>query len=106
MPNLRRMIDGHGSMQFNIQDIVTDKYWKPQDEFMMRRKVNRSGPSTSEVLVGKILAMHDDGTADVSISKPGGSTQRSTVPVKDLVPVTEAFRRTTIQFSPQYRPRA
>jgi hypothetical protein len=99
------MIDGHGSMQYNIQDVITDKYWKPQDEFYIRKKVNRSGPTTSEVIVGKILAMKDDGTAEVSISKPGGSTQRSILPLKGLSPVTDSFKRKSIQFHSQYRPR-
>lgn len=106
MASLRKMIDGHGSLELNVPFIPLEVNWKPQDDFVIRRKVNRSGPTTSEVLVGKILAMKDDGTAEVSIQKHGGVTQRSVVNIKDLSPVTESFRRTTMQFSPQYRPRA
>jgi hypothetical protein len=106
MLNLRNMIDGHGSMQYNIQDVQSDKDWKVQDEFFIRRKLNRSGPTTSEVLIGKILAMHDNGTADVSISKPGGVQQRATVKLDELSPATNSFKRKSIQFHSQYRPRA
>ena len=106
MPNLREMVDGHGSLQINAfpEKISTD--FKPQDDFVMRRRINRSGPSTTEVMVGKILAMNDDGTAEVTIQKTGGMTQRATVNVKDLSPVTEKFRRQSLQFSTQFRPRA
>ena len=106
MPNLRKMIDGHGSLSLNVQPIPVDVNWKAQDDFVLRRKINRTGAITSEVLVGKILAMHDNGTADVSIQKPGGITQRAVVNVKDISVVTDTFRRQSIQFSPQYRPRA
>jgi hypothetical protein len=106
MPSLRKMIDGNGSLELNIPYIQTDINWKPQDDFVIRRKVNRSGPTTSEVLVGKILAMRDDGTAEVSINKPGGTVQRSVVNIRDISPVTNSFRHQSIQFSPQYRPRA
>ena|ERR1700734_1694321 len=105
MPNLRRMIDGNGSLQLNVQPIPVDNFWKPQDDFMMRRKVNRTGPSTSEVMVGKILAMHDNGTAEVGLMKAGGLTQRATVRVEDISPVTAEFRRSSIQYSQQHRPR-
>jgi hypothetical protein len=106
MPSLRRMIDGDGSLQLNVPHIPVDTNWRAQDDFVLRRKVNRTGPNTSEVLVGKILAMRDDGTAEVSINKQGGITQRAIVSLQDISPVTETFRRSSIQFSPQYRPRA
>ena len=106
MPNLREMIDGHGSLQINAFPERKTAVFKVQDDFVMRRKINRSGPSTNEVVVGKILAMNDDGTAEVSLQKTGGMTQRATVSVSDLSPVTEKFRRQSLQFSTQFRPRA
>ncbi len=104
MPNLRRMVDGDGSLVLNVPYIPVDNNWKAQDDFVLRRKVNRSGPTTSEVLVGKILAMHGN-TADVSIQKPGGISQRAVVNIKDIVPVTESFKRQSMQFNNQIRHR-
>jgi hypothetical protein len=105
MSNLRTIVDGLCSLQMNASSVVQEVQFKPQDDFILRRKINRSGPTTHEVLVGKILAMNDNDTADVSIQKAGGVTHRATVNVKDLQPVTESFKRSSIQFNPGYRPR-
>lgn len=106
MGNLREMVDGFCSLQINASAVANEVVFKPQDEFVLRRKVNRTGPLTSEVLVGRILAMHDNGTADASIMKAGGVSIRTVVNLKDIQPVTDKFRRSSIQFSPAYRPRA
>lgn len=105
MANLRNMIDGQGSLELNANFAAPKVTFKVQDDFILRRKINRSGPLTQEVLVGKILAMNSDGTAEVGLQKAGGVTQRAVVNVKDLQPVTEAFKRSSIQFNPGYRPR-
>lgn len=105
MSNLRSMVDGLCSLQINASSVDGQVDFKPQDECVLRRKINRSGPSTNEVLVGKILTINANGTADVSIQKAGGVTHRAVVNIKDLQPVTEQFRRSSIQFNPGYRPR-
>ena len=99
--NLTQIIDGSGFQS----RIVKNKNWKPQDDVVVKRRTNRAGPHTSEVLVGKILAVGDT-TATVSIQKPGGVNERRTVNLKDLTPVTDSIRRRSIQFNSQYRPRA
>lgn len=103
--NLRSMVDGGGNLQLNVQGIEPDNNWKPQDDVVVRRRTARSGPNTSEILIGKILAVGED-TATVSIRKPGGITERREVQLDQLSPVTDSFRRRSIQFNPQYRPRA
>jgi hypothetical protein len=95
--NLRGYIDGGGSLQLNTIAIAPDHSFKPNADVIIRRKTNRSGPTTNEVIVGRILAVGEH-TADVSISKQGGITQRVTVSLNDLSPVTDSFRQQSIQF--------
>ena len=105
MANLKQLIDGVGSLQLNVSSNVRSTNFKPNDDFVMRRKINRTGSSTYEVMVGKILAMHDDGTADVNIQKSGGVFHRAVVDINQIEPVTEKFRRSSIQFNSGARPR-
>jgi hypothetical protein len=99
MPNLRNMVDGVGSLQLNVDVIAADINFKVKDDVLIHKQSNRSGPRTSEVIVGRILAMGDDGTASITVQKPGGYTQRFTVSLNDLSPVTDSFRRQSIQFN-------
>ena len=105
MPNLRSMIDGMGALEINVPSITRDHTFNPQDDVIIRRKTNRSGPSTSEVIAGRILAVGDS-TADISINNPYGGVKRITVNLNDLTPVSESFRRQSIQFNSSYRRRA
>ena len=95
--NLRGYIDGGGSLQLNTIAIPPDHSFRPNTDVVIHRKSNRSGPTTNEVIVGKILAVGEH-TADVSIPKQGGITQRVTVNLQDLSPVTDSFKRQSIQF--------
>ena len=106
MPNLRCMVDGVGSLQLNVDTITPDTNFKPQYDVLIRKQSNRSGPRTSEVIVGRILAMGDNGTALLSVQKPGGITQRVTVSLNDLSPVTESFKRQSVQYNTAFRQRA
>ena len=103
--NLRRMMDGAGRASLGLFDFNSEHQFKPQQDVVIRRRTSRSGPATNEVIVGKILAVGDT-TATVSVAKQGGITERRTVNLSDLSPVTASFKRSSIQFSPQYRPRA
>lgn len=100
--NLRKMIDGGGSLQLNLIAAQSKPAWKPQQDVIVRRRTARTGPTTSEIMVGKILAVGDK-TASVSIQKPGGITERREVNLSDISPVTQSMRRRIKQFNPQYR---
>lgn len=97
MSNLRELIDGRGSYAINSSVPLPKTTYKPQDEVIFRRKTNRSGPATNEVVVGRILAMNANGTADISIQK-NGLVARATVSLRDLEPVTESFKRMSAQY--------
>lgn len=97
MANLREYVDGPGSYQINNHVVLPKTEYKPQDEVIFRRQTTRSGPRTNEVIVGRILAMNDNGTVDISIQK-NGLTSHATVSLRDLSPVTESFKRSSAYY--------
>ena len=103
MTTLRNFIDGDGSLMLNIDPVKTKSAGLGvNDEVIIRRKMNRSGPATNQVLVGKILAMA--GTkATVSVPE-AGSHKRIEVDVSELSPVTASFRRSSMQLNRAFRP--
>lgn len=97
MPNLRDMVDGAGSLAINAT-VEQKSRFSVQQDVLIRRPVNRSGPQTNEVIVGRIMAM--DGTnARVSVRKNDGGSILQVVSLKNLSPVTAAFRRSSVQFN-------
>ena len=99
------MVDGVGSLHINADAEVPETSFKAQDEVIIRRRTSRTGPTTNEVLVGRVLAMYENGTAKVSVQKPGGVSQHVVLSVRELSPVTDSFRRQSLQFNPAMRPR-
>jgi len=105
MATLRQMVDGIGSLELNVQVDRPRHSFKAQQDVLIRRRVNPHGRNaTTEVIVGRILAMGKD-MATVSVAKPGGITQHMTVNLRDISPVTETFRRSSVQYSPAFRGR-
>lgn len=104
MSNLRQMVDGVGSLTLNATPDIPSNEFRLHQDVIIRRSVSRTGPRTSEVMVGRILAMEGT-TCTVSVKKAGGALERKVVNVKDLSPVTQAFKSSSIQFSPAYRGR-
>ena len=104
MGNLRDIVDGVGSLEYDLQPDRVVSGFKVKDDVVLRRPVNRSGPQTSEVIVGTILALGEH-SATVSFRKGGGVTEKKEVNLKQLSPVTLAFKRHSIQFQPAFRGR-
>lgn len=102
--NLQQMIDG--SLELNVKRPEQRAHaFKAQQEVLIRRRVNNAARTpTTEVIVGRILAMNGN-RASISVPRPGGITQRMEVDVRDLQPVTESFRRSSVQYSPAFRGR-
>lgn len=96
------MIDGVGSLELDVSPVERNTQFKPQDQAVLRRQI---GEKSSEVLVGTILAMN--GNIATFVVKRQQGLQKMIVNVKDLTPVTDSFRRSSLQFSPagQYRGR-
>lgn len=99
--NLRKMIDS----TVTLYKPTVEVQLKPNDDVVLRRQVNRSGPATNEVIVGRLLAMNSDGTSKVSIQAMG-VTKYVTVQTDSLSKVTDTFRRQSMQLNPAFRPRA
>ena len=104
MSNLRDIVDGVGSLEHNLVSERVDTSFKKNDDVVIRRQTNRSGPTTSEVIVGTILALGDN-SATVVIKKGGGRTEKKEISLNQLSPVTLAFKRSSIQFQPAFRGR-
>ena len=103
MGNLRDIVDGVSSLANNINPERIQQGFKVKDDVIVRRPTTRSG-TTSEVMVGTILALGDS-SATVNIKKSGGRTEKRIISLKQLSPVTLAFRRSSIQFHPMFRGR-
>ena len=102
--NLRSIMDGFGQLQLNKIPVPSEEHtFRVQDDVIIRRKVHRTGPTTNQVMVGKILAMGDDGIATVTVQGPGGNKHMK-LSLNELAPVTEAFRRSSMQLNPAFRP--
>src|SRR5689334_7594994 len=96
MDTLRSMIDGVGSLQLDVPPIEVNSQFKVQDEAVVRRRLANSN-NVTEVLVGRILAFGEDDTALLAI-KRRDQVQKVRVNRNELFPVTEAFRRSSLQF--------
>jgi hypothetical protein len=103
MSSLRSLIDG--SLSINAEPVKQDTSLRVQQDVVIRRATSRSGPTTHEVIVGKIMSMGDT-TATVAIQKAGGIVQKREVRLSEISPVTNQFRMASIQFKPVFRSRA
>jgi hypothetical protein len=102
MSSLRTMIDGVGSLAYDMSEVHTG--FKVNDDVLVRRQTNRSGPITSEVRIGTILALGES-SATVLLKNGGGTTEKKEIHIKEISPVTLAMRRHSIQFQPAFRGR-
>ena len=73
------------------------------DEVVIKRKTNRTGPLTQEVIVGQIAAFSDEHTAVVNLPLAGGRMERREIAVSQLEPVKKVFGRTAVQMNPLHR---
>lgn len=62
----------------------------------------RNHSRTKEIRVGTILALGED-RAEVSIPGPGGTIKRESIDWNNIEPVTERFRRASVQWNPAFR---
>jgi hypothetical protein len=98
--NLREMVDVRKGLSVDVQRPKHE--FKVKDQVVIYKPVGFSG-KTKEVIVGQILASAGKGKFLVSIPRPGGVSTRATVLASQLKPVTEAFKRTSVQINPAFR---
>lgn len=103
MSNLRQFVDGVGSIDLGLPSPVSNSKFSLKQDVVIRRKVSRGGPLTSQVIVGQILAMNGN-KASVSVRKQN-TLQTIEVLLSDLSPVTTSFKLNSIQFEPAFRGR-
>lgn len=73
-----------------------------RDQVVIRERTGRSGPPTNEIKVGTVMAVGRD-TLTVSLPRPGGLNERKEVAISQCSPVTEVFRRNSVQANPAFR---
>lgn len=75
-----------------------------RDQVIVKEQTRLSGPLTKEIKVASVMAVSQDGkTLEVSIPRPGGMAMRKTVSAADCEPVSDAFRRSSVQINPAFR---
>lgn len=101
---LQWMIEQTGAPSRSATSVDASGKLKVLQQVVVSRKSNRFGPTTKEIRVGTIQAFSPDGnSATVSMPMPGGRTHRVVIPVDQLQPVTERFKRASVQFNPAFR---
>lgn len=73
-----------------------------KDQVVIRERTSRTGPATNQIKVGTVMAIGED-TLTVSLPMPGGRFEKKIVPTDKCAPVTEVFKRTSVQINPVFR---
>lgn len=101
MANLRRLIDAM---------IPSSTMMKPKvelragDQAVLKRSALQGHHQTKELMVGTLVSLSDDGQgAVISLPRPGGRMMRTTVPLKQLTPVTDFYKRAAVHANPAFR---
>ena len=101
MPTLTEIVNT--AQGLSVPRLPQNRELQVKDQVVIRRPLGYSG-NTKEIVVGQLLAFGDGGkTATVSIPRAGGVITRATVRTSDLSPVTETFRRSSVQWNPAFR---
>ncbi len=100
--NLRQMIDTQSGLADDTPKAKTE--FKKGDQVVVRRSLGNGRLVSKELMVGTVTAFAEGNkSAVVSIPRPGGRQLRSTVPVAQLSPVSEVYRRNRVQVNPAFR---
>lgn len=73
-----------------------------KDQVVIRERTSRTGPVTNTIKVGTVMAVGED-TITVSMPMPGGRFEKKIVSASSCEPVTELFKRTSVQINPAFR---
>jgi hypothetical protein len=98
--NLRKMVDTWAGLANTTPKVQTEL--KQGDQVVVKRQMGQTHLATKELMCGTVLSFTGK-SAVVSIPRPGGRQLRCTVPVNQLTPVTEMYRRSRVQINPAFR---
>jgi hypothetical protein len=100
--NLRQMVDTWTGLADDTPK--ANHEFKKGDQVVVKRTMGQTRLASKEVMTGDIIAFAEGGkSAVVSIPRQGGRQLRCTVPVVQLSPVSEVYRRSRVQFNPAFR---
>lgn len=78
------------------------KEFRVRDQVVVKQPLRNR--SDKVVRVGNILSFSQDGTtANVSLPKAGGGSDKVSVPVASLEPVSEKYKRASVHPNPAFR---
>ena len=101
MSSLRKMIDTMIPSSLSIKPKIA---MKAGDQAVLKRSALQGHHQTKELMVGTLVSMSDDGQgAVISLPRPGGRIVRETVPLKQLTPVSDFYKRATVHANPAFR---
>jgi hypothetical protein len=101
MSSLRKMIDTMIPSSLGIKPKVP---FKSGDQAVLKRSALQGHHQTKELMVGTLVSMSEDGQgAVISLPRPGGRIVRETVPLKQLTPVSDFYKRAAVHANPAFR---
>ncbi len=101
MQNLRKMIDAMIPSSMNVKPKIA---LKAGDQAVIKRTALQGHHQTKELMVGTLVSISEDGRGAVmSLPRPGGRMMRTTVPIKNLTPVTDFYKRAAVHANPAFR---
>lgn len=101
MANLRKLIDAMIPSSLNVKPKVE---LKAGDQAVLKRGALQGHHQTKELMVGTLVSISNDGQgAVVSLPRPGGRMMRTTVPLKQLTPVSDFYKRAAVHANPAFR---
>ncbi len=98
--NIRQMVDTITGLAGGGPKSKTEL--KTGDQVVVRRNMGFGRLSTKEVMAGTVLSFKGK-SAVVSIPRQGGRQLRTTVPINQLSPVSNVFKRNRVQINPAFR---
>ena len=101
MSSLRRMID---AMIPSSMSVKPKQELKAGDQAVIKRSALQGHHQTKEMMVGTLVSLSEDGQGAVmSLPRPGGRMMRTTVPLKNLTPVSDYYKRAAVHANPAFR---
>jgi hypothetical protein len=101
MATLRRLIDAMIPSSTAVKPKVE---LKAGDQAVLKRSGLQGHHQTKELMVGTLVSVSEDGQgAVVSLPRPGGRMMRTTVPLNQLTPVSDFYKRAAVHANPAFR---
>lgn len=101
MANLRKLVD---ALLPSVSQVKPKTELKPGDQAVVKQSSLLGHAQTKELVVGTVVSLPEDGQgAIVSMPRPGGRMERRMVPLNQLSPVSDFYKRAAVHSNPAMR---